>query len=249
MGWICPSCGSENSFEMEECRACGHRAHPVHLAGERLATVRDRLRANRFDFLGRSLEERAWDRTGQAVGAWRRMLPYALIVEAVFAVVILLLSGMPGLFSRLPRWQNAVAAGPQVLLDRGELARESLLYDWRPEEERVQATEDGLQAFTENAAARTEELARRVGKVRSAAVKAIMALKPRLRAGFHLERVTDRIKESGTLALGGRQGVERRAETWEQAEKRIAQCQETFAQRVQEITEKIKSRIRSLRNG
>lgn len=249
MGWICPSCGSENSFEMEVCRACNHRAHPAHLAGERLATIRDRLQANRFDFLGRSLEERTWDRAGQAVGVWRGILPYIVIVEAIFAVVVLLFSGMPGLFGRLPRWQNAVATVPQVFVDRGGRAWESLLYDWRPEEERVQATADGLHVFTECTAARTEEMVRWVGEDWSAAGEAAAALMPRLRAGFHPGRIADRLKESWTFALGGWQGVERCAETRERAEEHIAQHQASFTQRIQEITEKVKGRLQSLGNG
>lgn len=249
MGWICPGCGSENSFEMEACRACGHRAHPAHLVGERLATVRDRLRANRFDFLGRSLEERAWDRVGQASGIWRSILRYILIVEAVFAVVVLLFSGMPGLSGRLPRWQNAVTEGPQVLLDRGGLAWERLLYGWRPEEERVRAAADELHAFTESTVARTEELARRVEEDWFAVGEAAAALKLRLRAELHPGRIADRVWESGILALGGWQVEERRAETWEQVEERIAQYQATFTQRVREVTEKVRSWLQSLGNG
>lgn len=249
MGWVCPSCGSENSFETEACRACGHMVRPVHLARARLAAVRDRLRANRFDFLGRSLEERAWERAGQVGGVWRGRLPYVLIVEAVFTVAVLLFTDTPGLFSRLPSWRSAVAAAPQVLLDRGEPAWESLLYDWQPEEERVQTVADGLYAFTESAAARTEELARRAGEDWSTARETAASLNPRLWAGPSLVNIADRIKESGPSALGGRQGVERRAETWEQAKERIAQYQEIFPRRIWEITEKVKSRLQSLKNG
>lgn len=249
MGWVCPSCGGENSFKMEVCRACGHRAHPIYLAGERLATVRDRLQANQFDFLGRPLEERAWNRAGQAIGVWNGILPSVLIIAVVFAVGVLLLSGMLGLFSRLPRWQNAVAAAPQVLQDRGELVWESLLYDWRPEEERVQAAADGLHAFTEGAAARTEELARRVAEKRSAAEEAAETRKLRQRAELYLGRIMDRVKKSGTLVMGGQQGVEYRAETRERAKECIAQYQETFTQRVQEVSEKVWTRLQPLGNG
>lgn len=249
MGWICPGCGSEISFEVEVCRACGYRAHPAHLAGERLATVWDRLQANRFDFFGRSLEERAWDRARRAASIWRGIFPYMLIVEAVLVVILLLFSGMPGLFDRLPHWQDSMATVPQVLLGRGGLAWENLLYDWRMEEERVQAAIDGLDIFTESTAARTEELTRRVEEDWSATGEAAAALKSRFRAGFHPGRVTDRVKESETLVLGGRQGVERRAETREQAKERIAQYQATFTQRAQEITEKVTSRLLSLGNG
>lgn len=203
MGWVCSGCGSENSFQVRVCRACGYKMRPVHLAGERLATVRDRLQANQFDFLGRSLEERAWDRAGQAIGVWRSIFPYVLAVEAVCTAIVMLFSGMPGPFSRLPGRQSAVVAAYQVFLDRGELAWESLLYDWRPEEERVQATMDGLRTFTENATAGTGELTWRAREDWSASGEAVAALKPRLRARFHFARVTDRVKESGTLALGG----------------------------------------------
>lgn len=245
MGWICPSCGSENSFETEVCRACGHRVRPVHLAGERLATVRDRLRANRFDFLGRPLGERAWDWAGQASGVWNGILRYILIVEAVFAAVVLLFGGMSGLSSRLPRWQNAAAEGSRVLLDRGRMVREHLLYGWLSEEERVQAAADGLHTFTESTAARTEELALLAGEGWSAAGESAAALIPRLWAGFQPGRMADRIQESWDLALGELESGDRRTETRERAGERVAQYQETFTRRIQEIPEKVKRWFRS----
>lgn len=246
MGWICPSCGSENPFETKVCRACRHKATPGRLAEERMATVRDRLRANRFDFLGQSPEGCAWIWVEQASSIWRRMLPYALAVAVVLTATVPPLSGAPGPLTGFYRCLNAVFAAFQIFEDRVEPAGERLLYGWLPEEERVIAVLNEFDAFTESASDRTGELAWQARDNWSAAGKAVATLRPRLPAKFYLERVTNRMKWSRALFQEGWQLPELCTETRKQAGNRLAQYQKTFIRRVQEIRMKIKSRLQSL---